>query len=166
MPSFLGERAKPKQLAQREPHAARMEQAEVEGVTSKVDAMGAQEAARAVREDLLVLKQQIADITIRIADRQHSSGSERLGRELELRQAEVGLAEAEAVAALGELRAPEAGNVESLLVAEEQVAQAGARRCRSATSARHMQRSFGWGATCRTSWPPSGGWSPAWACAV
>jgi multidrug resistance efflux pump len=116
---------KKRQLAERETYAKGMQQAAAEGASSRIDALGAAEAAMAVREDLLLLQQQVADISIQINDRRHSSGVERLNRELDLRQAEVGLAEAEAIAALGELRAPESGTVESILLAEGQVAQSG-----------------------------------------
>lgn len=125
---LLGQRAvlKKAQVTRREPHAERMQQMAAEGVKSRVEAMGAEEAAEASREELLAIREEIAEIGIQIGDRRHRLRMDQLNRALNVRQAEVGLAEAEALVVLGELRAPEAGRLESLLATDGQVIQAGA----------------------------------------
>jgi multidrug resistance efflux pump len=124
---LLEERAvlKEAQIARREPHANRMRLLVREGVNSEVDAMVAAEAASATREELLALRQEGAELGIQLAERDHRFEMEKLHRALEVQQAEVSLAEAEALVVLGELRAPVSGRLESLLVSEGQVTQAG-----------------------------------------
>jgi multidrug resistance efflux pump len=96
-----------------------------QGAASQFEALTAEDAASVAREELLLLRQQAAEIGVEIADRKHAYGSDRLEREFQVREAEVGLTEAETLAVLGQVRAPEAGRVESLLVSEGEVVQAG-----------------------------------------
>jgi multidrug resistance efflux pump len=96
-----------------------------QGAASEIEALRAEESASLAEEELLALREQVAEIGVQIADRKHSYGAERVERDFRVREAEVGLAEAKALAVLGSVLAPETGRVESLLVSEGQVVQAG-----------------------------------------
>ena len=126
--NLLWQRAKLKQaqVTARRGHAERVRELARQGAASEFDALTANEAASAADEELLSLRQQVAEIGVQIADRKHAYGTERIEREFQVREAEVGLAEAETMAVLAQVRAPEAGTVESLLVSEGEVVQAGA----------------------------------------
>ncbi len=118
-------RLKKAQIAARRSHAARMRELVRQGAASEFEALTAEEAASTAEEELLSLQQQAAEIGVEIADRRYAYGAEDIDRAFRIREAEVGLAEAETLAVLGGVKAPESGRVESLMVTEGQVVQAG-----------------------------------------
>lgn len=114
-------------------HIARLEErsAEIgllvsEGAASGTEALNSRSALDAAREELLLLRQQVADISIELADRKNVHGSELLTRELTVRESGVALSEANALAEMTIVSAPVSGRVESLLVSEGQVVPTGA----------------------------------------
>lgn len=106
-------------------HARRVRSLSEQKLAVEAEALAAEQAAAAAREELLVLEQQAAEVRIEIADRQHAFASEHINRKLQTRKAENELQEAKTRALLGQVRAPEGGQVESLLVSARQVVQAG-----------------------------------------
>src|SRR5690606_16308481 len=124
---LLWQRAKLKQqqVTARQGHAERVAELVRQGAAPGVEAMAAQEQVAVAKEELLALREEAATIGVQIADREHSYGADRVERDFRVREAEVGLAEARALAVLGIVSAPESGRVESLLVSEGQVIQAG-----------------------------------------
>lgn len=97
-----------------------------EGAASGTEALDARSALDAVRERALVLRQQLADISIELLDRENAYGSDLLKRELGIQQSSVELNEAQVLAKLAVLAAPVEGRVESLLVSAGQVVPTGA----------------------------------------
>jgi multidrug resistance efflux pump len=110
-------------LAQRERDIRALQR---EGVASGTEALEAQAALDTAREGTLVLRQQVADVTIELLDRENTHGTELLDRELSVQESGVALVEAEALAELAILSAPVSGRVESLLVSAGQVVPNGA----------------------------------------
>jgi multidrug efflux pump subunit AcrA (membrane-fusion protein) len=97
-----------------------------EGVASGTEALEAQSALDAAREGALLLRQQLADVTIDLLDRENAHGTDLLNRELSARETGAALGEAEALTELATISAPVEGRVESLLVSEGQVVPNGA----------------------------------------
>lgn len=102
-------------------HAEGMVHFEAEGMVLRTERLASGQALLSAQEGHLQLQQQIAETDRELSDlaERHSSESEHLRRELE--EAEVSLAESRKVTELEVARAPVAGQVESLLVAEGQV---------------------------------------------
>jgi multidrug resistance efflux pump len=97
-----------------------------EGAASITERLTARAALDAAREEALLLKQQVADVSIELLDRKRAHEAELLTRELDVRESEAALTEARALADLSVVTAPVTGRVESLLVAEGQVVPSGA----------------------------------------
>jgi multidrug resistance efflux pump len=97
-----------------------------EGAASGTEALAAQSALDSAREGALILRQQVADVTLELLDRQNAHGTELLNRELRVQQSGAELGEAEALTELATLSAPVSGRVESLLVSAGQVVPTGA----------------------------------------
>jgi membrane fusion protein len=112
-------------VASRRSRAAKLRTLAERKLVLESESVQAGEALAVANEELLMLREQVAAVDIELAERQYAFTSRRDDREFEVRRAEVGLAEAEAMAVLSEVRAPEAGRIESLLVTEGQVVQSG-----------------------------------------
>ena len=125
--SLLWQRAKltQEQEQARSLHAGRVRELERLGAASHAEAMTAEESAALARSELLALRQQAADTEVAIQNLKHSYATDQVERELRVHEAAVRLAEAETMALLGLVNAPESGRLESVLVRSGQVVQAG-----------------------------------------
>jgi membrane fusion protein len=96
-----------------------------EGAASQNDALVARDSARTSQEELLLLRQQLADIDLELSDRKRVFDSEMDASARQLKEAQASLDEAQSLIALSFVRAPVGGRVESLLVTAGQVVSAG-----------------------------------------
>lgn len=96
-----------------------------EGAASQNDALVARDSARSSQEELLLLRQQLADIDLELSDRKRLFNTEMDASARQLKEAQASLDEARSLIALSFVRAPVAGRVESLLVTAGQVVSAG-----------------------------------------
>lgn len=126
--ALLAARAKLKQadVEQRRAHATNIERLEHEGAASHADALSARGTARDAEAELLVLRQDIAEIDLQLSDRKKAFQLEQEELRRRVKDAEASRAEAHTLVERAEVRAPVKGFVESLLVTEGQVVQGGA----------------------------------------
>ncbi len=96
-----------------------------QGAGTHQDALSGRAAADATRDELLLISQQLADISFERAERRRAFETDELVRREQLHDAETALDEARSLVELSVIRAPEPGQLESLLVSEGQVIQAG-----------------------------------------
>jgi len=114
-----------KRVASLEHRARQTQILTTEGAESQSSLLAARENVAIAQERLLTLQQEIADVDIRIAEREYDFVHSQLTRNLEIRAAELESIEAESLTSTGHARAPDAGRVESVLVREDQVVAAG-----------------------------------------
>jgi multidrug resistance efflux pump len=114
-----------KRVAALEHRARQVQTLTAEGVESQSALLIARESVSAAQEQLFALQQEIADVDIRVAERQYDFVHSQLTRNLEIRAAELESNEAESLTGTGHARAPDPGRVESVLVTEGQVVAAG-----------------------------------------
>jgi multidrug resistance efflux pump len=113
------------QLAARTSRPTDIHPLSTQGAGTATESAEPGETLRNVTEHSIVLRQRVADLGVEIADRELQYESEQLAREVRVKVAEMELSAARRLAATSEVRAPEAGHVESVLVSEGQVLQAG-----------------------------------------
>ena len=114
-----------KTAAALEHRARQVETLAKEGIETQAALLSAREAVAAAQERLFALQQEIADVRIRIAEREYDFARGNLALSLELRAAELESLEAKTLTNLGQVRAPDTGRIESVLVKEGQVVVAG-----------------------------------------
>lgn len=113
-------------LQELERHAGDLDQAALQGVASRTEALAARQTSRATREELLLIRQQIADIDLELNDRAQRHRAEKEEWQQRIEEGEVSVAEALRLTELTAVRAPVSGQIESLLVTEGQVVSSGA----------------------------------------
>ena len=114
-----------KRVASLEHRAQQTQILTTEGAESQSSLLAARENVSIAQERFFALQQEIADVDIRIAEREYDFVDSQLTRNLQIRAAELESIEAESLTSTGHARAPDAGRVESVLVTEGQVVAAG-----------------------------------------
>ncbi len=126
--ALLRERAQVKVGVQktRARRAMQLQKLAREGAAAEHDVQAAAELLAETREELLLLRQQIADIDVEIADRKAVYDTQALEHARRVSEAEQSVHESSKVADVALLTAPDSGIVESLSVMPGQVVEAGA----------------------------------------
>lgn len=125
---LLAARARLKQRAVEDlsSRSARQRQLVALGVASQDDALSARQTQRVAEEDLLLIRQQIADVDLDLRDREERFEEQQQARARRTKEAVAALTEARHLVEMSTLRAPVSGRIESLLVTTGQAVQEGA----------------------------------------
>lgn len=105
--------------------SARQRQAVALGVASEDEALSARQAQRSAEEDLLLIRQQIAEVDLELQAREQDFEEERQARARHSKEAMASLTEARHLVEMATLCAPISGRIESLLVTTGQVVAEG-----------------------------------------
>jgi multidrug resistance efflux pump len=106
--------------------SARQRQLLALGAASQDDALSARQAHRGAEEDLLLIRQQIADVDLELRDREVTFEEQQQTRARRAKEAMASLTEARHLVEMSTLRAPVSGRIESLLVTTGQAVPEGA----------------------------------------
>lgn len=124
---LLNERAKLKSkgMADRQDRLQQVEDAARAGVATQSDALSARESARSASEELLLIRQQVAEVDLELASDKKAYEVERDRLHRELEESKSNLQQAQHMLEMTTVRAPVGGRVESLLAAQGQVVNTG-----------------------------------------